>query len=221
MSESEDTRERVLAAAGPIFAEKGFEHTTVREICQLASVNLAAINYYFGDKRSLYNETVRRAHGRLVERVPLPEWPSDTPAHIKLRGFVHTLLTRMLSRDRDSWQPRLMLREVLKPTEACREVIDDYFRPHIEILISIIREMVPDDTPEHRCQQIAFSVVGQCLHYRVAQETLKMVISEESREENFQVNQLADHITDFSLAALGQIPAFGAQPETTQASEQP
>jgi len=215
MAENEDTRARVLAAAGPVFAEKGFEQTTVREICQLANVNLAAINYYFGDKQSLYNETVRGAHSSLVERVPLPNWPADTPAHIKLRGFVHTLLTRMLSSDREAWQPRLMLREVLNPSEACREVVDDYFRPHVEMLVSIIREIVPTDTPQHRCQQIAFSVIGQCIHYRVGGEVLHMLISEESRQAHFQVEQLADHIADFSLAALGQMPAMGSSENTT------
>ena len=219
MTEIEDARARLLAAAGPVFAEKGFEHATVREICQSADVNLAAVNYYFGDKQSLYNETVRRAHGSLVERVPLPEWPTDTPAPVKLRGFVHTLLSRMLSRDSRAWQPRLMLREVLNPTEACREVVNDYFRPHFEILVSIIREIVSDDTPQHCCQQIAFSVVGQCLHYRVGGEILRMLISDESRRDNFQVEQLAEHIATFSLAALGQVPAMARESEAASTVE--
>ena len=215
----DDARTRILEAAGPVFAEKGFQAATVREISEAAKMNLASVNYYFGDKQSLYNETVRRAHNSLVERVPMPKWPQNLPADVKLRGFVHTMLSRMLSSDREAWQPRLMLREVLNPTEACREVVDDYFRPHIEILVSIIRSMVPDDTPQHRCQQIAFSIVGQCLYYRVGGEILRMLISDESRHENFQLDQLAEHIANFSLAALGQVPAMGGKPKATTAAE--
>ena len=48
------TKARILEAAGNVFARKGFEAGTVREICQLAEVNLAAINYHFGDKRRLH-----------------------------------------------------------------------------------------------------------------------------------------------------------------------
>ena len=50
---NEDPRGRILSAAGREFAEKGFEAATIRDICTLASVNVAAVNYYFGDKHRL------------------------------------------------------------------------------------------------------------------------------------------------------------------------
>ena len=202
MTIAEDAKIRLLATAGPVFAEKGFEHATVREICQAADVNLAAINYYFGDKKTLYIETVREAHGQLVERVPMPDWPSDTPGPMKLRGFVRTLLTRMLSRDSEAWQPRLMLREILRPTEACRELIEDYFRPHLDFLASIIVEIVEQELPSHRVKQIAFSIIGQCLFYHVSGEIVGMILEQEELDAHFQTEQLAQHIVKFSLASL-------------------
>ena len=47
---TDDTASRLLNAAGPIFAEKGYQNATVREICAAAGVNLASVNYYFRDK---------------------------------------------------------------------------------------------------------------------------------------------------------------------------
>ncbi len=52
--ESMDTRQRVLEAAGEVFAEKGFERATIREIVERAGANLNAVNYYFRDKHGLY-----------------------------------------------------------------------------------------------------------------------------------------------------------------------
>ena len=44
----DDTRQKLIDVAGQTFSEKGFEATTVREVCQLAGVNIAAIHYHFG-----------------------------------------------------------------------------------------------------------------------------------------------------------------------------
>lgn len=59
------TRERILAAAGPLFAKKGFEATGVRAIASAAEVNLAAVNYHFGSKDALI-EAVSARHVNAV-----------------------------------------------------------------------------------------------------------------------------------------------------------
>jgi AcrR family transcriptional regulator len=61
MSSKDDTQQRLLEAAGQVFAERGYEAATVREICQRADVNIAAVNYYFRDKERLYIEAVKSA----------------------------------------------------------------------------------------------------------------------------------------------------------------
>ena len=121
----DDTRSRILNAAGPVFADKGFQATTVREICQKAKVNLASVNYHFGDKERLYIETVKRAHQLRAQQIPHPQWPEGTVAQTKLAGFIHTMMTRMVGVQEAPWQTRLMTREVLNPTAACIELVRD------------------------------------------------------------------------------------------------
>ena len=52
----ESTREALLEEAKKLFCEKGFEATSVRDICQSADVNVSSIKYHFEDKASLYRE---------------------------------------------------------------------------------------------------------------------------------------------------------------------
>ncbi|MCA9207859.1 MAG: CerR family C-terminal domain-containing protein [Pirellulaceae bacterium] len=198
----DDSRSRVLQAAGPIFAEKGFQAATVREICHAANVNLASVNYYFRDKENLYIETVRQARERRAARAPLPHWQPDTPPERRLRDFIHTMLTRMLAGSDEAWQVRLMMREILQPTEACREMVEDYFRPQFEILLGILTELLPDHTPPHRLRQIGFSVVGQCMHYRVSTQVVEMITPPDEHEQYYGIEQLADHIATFTVAAV-------------------
>jgi len=198
---SDVTKERVLEAAGPIFAAKGFDGTTVRAICREAGVNIAAINYHFGDKERLYIESVKRAHRRRVEEVPVPEWPPGTPPREQLRGFIRMLITRMVGDLNPHWHMQLMMRELFQPTAACVELVRDFIRPHFEILLKILDQLVPANMPQVDRHMIAFSIVGQCLHYRVARPIVSLLVSD-AEFRTYDTAHLAEHISRFTLAAL-------------------
>ena len=53
------TREQILGVAEELFAEKGFSHTSIRDITEKAACNLAAVNYHFHGKTNLYIEVFR------------------------------------------------------------------------------------------------------------------------------------------------------------------
>ena len=55
-----DTRTRILDAAEHLFAERGFNGTSVRAITDLAGANLAAVGYHFGSKAELLAAVIRR-----------------------------------------------------------------------------------------------------------------------------------------------------------------
>ena len=113
------TKQRLIDSAGNIFAEKGYEASSVRDICQNASANLAAVNYHFGGKRQLYVAAVRHAQCCRQEDVPFPEFAANLPPAERLRSFIGVMFERMLSANRPQWHLELMLRELARPTEAC------------------------------------------------------------------------------------------------------
>ena len=205
-SAGDEPRERILAAAGREVAERGYEAATVRDICAAAGVNVAAVNYYFGDKQRLYIESVKHAHEERVQQVPLPEWSSGTPAARKLHDFVDNLLERMLGLGQPPWQVQLMMRETLQPTAACRELVEDYIRPHFAVLVAVLDELAEGRLAEAELRRVGMSIVGQCFLYRAAGDVVAMLVPPDELESLHTPVRLADHVTRFALAALGAGP---------------
>jgi AcrR family transcriptional regulator len=202
MSLKDDPQHRLLDAAGQVFADKGFEGASVREICQRAEVNIAAVNYYFRDKERLYIEAVKSACRQQEESVPLPAWTPGTPARQKLRDFIHTLARRMLDRNHSAtWQRQLIMRELAQPTEACTEWVRDHIRPSCEVLSGILAELLPD-MPEGKRRLSAFSIVGQIVFHSLARPIVALLAGAEEYR-TYDPALLAEHITEFSLNALG------------------
>lgn len=200
-SEPDTTRERIADAAGEIFANRGFDGTTVREICQRAGANVAAVNYYFGDKQRLYVEAVVRAHRWRMEQARLPDWPAGTPAETKLADFIATFIRRVRTGPEGTWHTRLMMREMANPTEACAELVQSSIRPQFEILLEILRELVPSSTNQEQLRLIAFSIVGQCLFYHFADPVIRNLLSSDEYSA-LDIGRLARHISDFSLTSI-------------------
>ncbi len=57
------------------------------------------------------------------------------------------------------------------------------------------------------------------MHYRVAGDVVALLIDEQERDAHYSVDQLAEHIAEFSLAALGQISPYTAAPQITAEQE--
>jgi hypothetical protein len=92
---------------------------------------------------------------------------------------------------------------VLQPTEACRELVEDYFRPHFALLVSILDELTEGRLDEPVLRRVALSVIGQCFLYRAAGDVVGMLVPPGELESLHTPPQIADHVTRFTLAALG------------------
>ncbi len=204
---TDDTQQRLLQTAGEIFAEKGFEGTTVREICQQAKVNIAAVNYYFRDKERLYIEAVKQACREDSERLPLPDWPPGVPAETRLREFIATIANRMLGNDRPHWHTQLILREMAHPTAACTEWIQEQIGPTAQVLGGILKELVPSAS-DRTIHLIGFSIMGQIVFHKAFRPIVTQLAGQQEAA-SYDAALLARHITRFCLAALGLEPPLG------------
>jgi AcrR family transcriptional regulator len=212
-SRADKTRQDIIDAAGPLFADLGYKSTTIAEICKAAGVNQAAVSFHFGGKEQLYIALVRYGYEYGLADVPMPDWPAGTPAAVKLRDFVLTFLRRTSADREPRWPCQLIMRETVQPSKACEEFVRGFVRPNFGILQGILGELLPADFPEERRHLVDFSIIGQCLFYRAARGVLELMYRGKKalHFDETQIQLLADHITGFTLAAIGVAPPLTAK----------
>jgi AcrR family transcriptional regulator len=196
------TRDRLLSAAGEVFAEQGFRGATVRDICSRADANIAAVNYHFGDKEKLYSAVLQHWLGEALKKYP-PDGnlAPDAPPEHRLRAFVHSWLFRMLGEGTPAWHGRLMAREMSEPTGAFDVLMVESVRPMAKRLSGIVSQLLGPGASEHLIDDCAMSVAGQCCFYRHAHEMIRRLYPERPYTPD-RLEHLAGHITEFSLAAI-------------------
>ena len=198
----QETRQRILRAATRIFAELGFHQTTVREICQSAEVNVAAINYHFRDKEGLYLEVLRAAHARANRVAPLqPEGVDKATAEDRLRGFVRAICARIFDVGPDACHGQLMSHEMVRPTRALDEIVETEIRPKAMLLMGIIREIVGPEPPDEAVRAVCYSIIGQCLFYKNCRPVVERLMPENVPTPE-DMEAIAEHIVEFSLHGI-------------------
>jgi len=196
------TRRALLDAAADVFAERGFRDATVREICQRAGANVAAVNYHFGDKASLYaavlSELSEMAQARFPSDAGLQK--AATPRQ-RLTAFIRSFLQRVLSEELSARHGRIMTREMVEPTAALDRMVRDYIQPQADLLRDILQDLLPPGTDRALTRLCGLSIVGQILFYAHCRPVLQR-LEPPGAFDIPELNRLADHITEFSLAAL-------------------
>ena len=202
MSNSSDTKAKLLESAGPIFAAKGYSKATVREICDAAEVNLAAVSYHFGDKLHLYIATVEHARHWIHARTPDRVVDEDLPAESRLALMIHTTLTRFLGADSETWHLKLLNREILDPTQACEKLIEQHFGKRFQELMDLIDELGGPGLPHDELERMAFAVMAQCFHYVIAGKFVGLMTRQSGTGTHYTVEELTEQITRFCLAGI-------------------
>ncbi len=193
MADPTDARKRLLDAALQVFASKGYEGASTREICRLADVNVAAIHYYFGDKASLYREVFR-----LPEQLgTLPPEMGDpsTPIRTALVGFYRHIMAYIVAPQQVQQLRLLFLREELQPSGVLDVDTDTPRRMHDQ-LTGFLCRTVGARTVDVAIHQLAFSIGGLALMLfvqRTAVDRLAPELLADDAAVAATIERMADH----------------------------
>lgn len=210
-----DTRARLLEAGLRLFATRGYDSVSTRELAKMAGVNIAAIAYHFGGKQDLYHAVARQQvsetdpiAGPVVTRVAtaLAETQGD-PA--KLSGIAEMLVNGLLRAFTQSERMRLraalILRELANPTSG----FDIMFKGRIEPMHKAITELTAValglDPLDEKALVRGHAVTGQILFFFIG----RVVLFARTGWSDFgeaEVDLVCREVTDSVVASLGLPP---------------
>ena len=160
---AEYTRGSIIKAAVHLFAEKGFQGASVRDIVVKARVNQAAINYHFKGKDGLYLEVLKTALEKLTEHAGSePEKLKSLSREEALRSFVYQQLRPLLFRDEMSRYIRLFAWESAHPSKIFLKFMATNTGSYLTTAVDIVRRFLPPDTQKRAALCVAIWLMGQC-----------------------------------------------------------
>ncbi len=164
--EGRDTKERLLAAAERLFAERGFEGASLRAVTQAAGTSVSAANYHFGSKQALLRATLRRrvepVNRLRLERLDALE-AAAAGAPLALEALLDAFLrpafeVRAAAQDGSAYYRQIAARLYSDPPELVSDLKRELFGPVFERFFAALQRALPDHPPAGLALAFHFTV---------------------------------------------------------------
>lgn len=199
----DDARQRLMDAGEKLFAEKGFDSVSVRDITSLANCNVAAINYHFGGKDKLYLEImqIRMVALRDIRVSSITEVMSrdETTLEDLLREFSWAFLNPLVDEESGTQLMKMMLREMLDPHLPVEMFFQEVIQPVMGALMDAMMKVCPD-VEVNQMLLCMHSLIAQLLH--TVHVNGMMAKAECGQCEHPGLDALVDHIVEFTAIAI-------------------
>lgn len=180
----------------------------MREICQKAGANVAAVNYHFGGKEALYAAVLEsmfadsKEHGRSLSPA-LPGAPAkERLAHL-IKRSVREIYGDLETEDAEHCQAlsSLFLMEMGHPSPGLTSVVQRHVRSDVGELHGLLGEMLERDPVDDLVKDAAACIMGQVLFYTLARPIMER-LDPESPAQMPALDRLVQVIVRFSLAGI-------------------
>lgn len=199
----DDTKQRIIQAAIKVFADKGFRRGTIKAMAEAAGVNIAAINYHFGNKKNLYSMVVDQwialSNDLFARR---REACAGLPPEEQLHSIIQTFLRLLLLESEETWIGRLLGWEfTMEPTEILDKLVEMNLGPVKDELGDVICALLGECCNDKLTRLYTMNVLAQCVYLYTYPRLAKRLFDIEVHTLK-EVQDLTEYITRFSLDAI-------------------
>ena len=197
---SASPKERVLKVACQVFARRGFDGSHIREICELAGVNIAALCYYFHSKEGLYAAVQAEARQKLSGAAASAHHDDDRASPPERLQAAIASLFATLSTD-SAWVAHLLACELADNTNTSRGLVGDALRPHLVLIESFLREAAGRQVDHDSLRLAAHALVSQCIFFCAASTALPRIFPQLPARA-LRPEALIAHLSQYSVVGF-------------------
>lgn len=200
-TDGEATYNRILEAAGNLFASVGFAEATNKMIAAQAEVDLASINYHFGSRNGLYQAVLVEAHRRLLSVDNLQRLVStDLPARAKLRKLIEGLVVNAIAGE--GWHATVLSREFLAPSSHLQTLQTTEIPAKLPFVLGILSEITAIPAGHPSLLRCLVSVMAPCAMLLVVGPNISPFAAEIHRMTR---EDLVEHLYNFAIGGLAAV----------------
>ncbi len=207
-----DTREQILSAAWDLFAERGFEDVSVRDITQAAGVNLASVSYHFGGKEGLIQETVKRCMNPINQyRLQLLNEAAQQYGGVKkipirevMRAFMKPVVIPEGCGVRSGLMLRLVARYLIETDYTIPMVSRNLYTEVFQAFSQAIKVHYPHLSSVQIVKRLVFASGTVVYYHGLGKVALQLSIgSNKEDNEDLDREEMLEEIIDFTIHGFG------------------
>ncbi|WP_417537586.1 TetR family transcriptional regulator C-terminal domain-containing protein [Marinomonas sp.] len=195
----EELESRILRCAEVVFAEKGYNGSSMEAIAAAASISKQNLIYYFANKELLYQRVLKEMLDIWIEKLSFLETQGDTPEAV-IRRYVREKM--QLSRLYPNGS-KVFAHEIISGAPVLKEYLISHLKPQFDRDVELVKSwinkgLIEEVDPEH----LFFTIWAATQTYADFSVQMEVLLGKHRLEEaDFERAELA--VTDFVVRALG------------------
>lgn len=210
-----ETREQILKAAWDLFAERGFEDVSVRDVTNAAGVNLASVSYHFGGKEGLIQETVKLCMNPINEyRINLLKKAIEehgSAENVPLETIMNALMRPAVMPEecgvRSGLMLRLVARYLIESDYNIPSVSRNLYTDVFQTFAMALKAHFPKLTGPQLVKRIVFASGAVIYYHGVGKLAMQLSAGGHGDPQEIDREAMLAEVIDFSIYG------FGGQPE--------
>ncbi|MDD7986790.1 TetR/AcrR family transcriptional regulator [Lentisphaera marina] len=196
----QNTKTRILIAASRVFAEKGYENTTVQDICTACDANIAAVNYHYKSKENLYRTAWTHLY-KYNEEANKELFRDDLDPELQLHHFVRNRIKSSLDDGELGYLSKLISYELNSPSSSYDFLYETYIEERCNWIINLVNRLSGKQLSETSLSQIFFFINSPIIRLNDQLNDKKQTKS----PSDFCNDEMIENMYNYILGGIKQI----------------